>query len=53
MSGSGDVPSTSPAGTSGVSESERGRAVVRLRDRYANDAVSLDEFSRALARGVQ
>lgn len=49
MSGaSGDVPSTSPVGTAGVSESERGRAVVRLRDRYANDAVSLDEFSRAL-----
>jgi hypothetical protein len=31
-----------------VTEAERGRALVRLRDRYANDEVGLDDFSRAL-----
>ncbi len=45
---SADVPSTSPVRATAVSESERARAVVRLRDRYANDGVTLDEFSRAL-----
>ena len=32
----------------GVSEAERSRAIVRLRDRYAADALSLDDFSRAV-----
>ena len=31
-----------------VTEVERSRAIVRLRDRYATDALSLDEFSRAI-----
>jgi len=31
-----------------LSEPERSRAIVRLRDRYATDKLSLDEFSRAL-----
>ncbi len=43
-----DSSSNSVRRTTGLSESERGRAVVRLRDRYATDEVSLDEFSRAL-----
>jgi hypothetical protein len=49
MSGeSGEVVSASPSNSSDVSEAERGRAVVRLRDRYAGDGLSVDEFSRAL-----
>jgi hypothetical protein len=31
-----------------VSEPERSRAIIRLRDRYAADELSLDEFSQAL-----
>jgi hypothetical protein len=40
--------SYSVASSPTVTELERNRAILRLRDRYANAALSLDEFSRAI-----
>lgn len=37
-----------PGADVGLREPHRTGAIVRLRDRYANDEISLDEFSRAL-----
>lgn len=48
MSEGAEASGTDVAGRVGLTEPARMGAIVRLRDRYANDEISLDEFSRAL-----
>lgn len=48
MSEGGEVSEAGPGGEVGVTEPQFVGAIVRLRDRYASDEMSLEDFSRAL-----